>query len=204
MTGQAPDTCDVGAITAGGRHAPSRRAKELVAYAIVVFAIAILAFGAGRWWLEVTKWDPLGDYPVQVVSAVDQAVPVAEVAAAAGIPTFYLDQTIRSEGVKCVKVGEGTVTVMGTLSWVSDEPRGQIIEVSNGGGRRGPSCINYSFENRIPDAVLEEIDRLTEAGIARSTWHLSGAETPVRPSGERGVQRTWITTSFVLIHREAP
>lgn len=174
-------------------------------------AILMVAFAAGAQWLEASRWDPLGEYPLQTVFSGDtlpQSVnpPTGSVdpSDTVGLPTFYLDDEINVFGVKCVKPDDGTVNVAGSLSWVSDQPPGRIIEVDRGGGPRGPGCVSRTYSNSIPDEVRVEIDRLTARGIFESDWHLSGTETPVKDDGTVGVDRTWVSTTFRIIHTEAP
>lgn len=184
---------------------------------VIGVAILLMAFSAGARWLEAARWDPLGDYPLQTVFSgdslpqnVDPATTLAGSSSGTGPPSFYIDQEINIFGTKCVKTGvEGlsTVQVKGTLSWVSDNPVGRIIEVGSGGGTRGPGCITSTFNNPIPEVVLKEIERLAEKGITESDWHLTGTEVPVRTVDgveEEGVSRTWISTTFRVIASDAP
>lgn len=174
---------------------------------ILVGAIGLIAYQ------RATRWDPLGEYPVQVVySVVDgerqpsTRSPIegnASSSPAIVMPTFYLGDKINSTGIKCTNTTD-PVTVTGVLSWVSDMPPGQIIEVGRGGGPRGPGCITYEFSNPIPPAVREIITEMVADDILESEWHLTGTETPVSADGDKGEQRVWTTTVFRIVHRERP
>jgi hypothetical protein len=180
--------------------------------AIILAAIMVVGFGLYNLY-ETSRWDPLGDYPVQVVTQLpstgDVAPPTTALVAAPDNSTtstvsFYKDQEINSSGIKCVENSEGIIQIKGTLSWVSDKPGGKIIEVAKASSERGPGCQLYTFSNPIPDVIQEELDKLSEKGIESSDWHLTGTEIPIREDGEEGVSRTWITTTFTIIHRETP
>lgn len=183
---------------------------------VIGVAILLVAFSAGAKWLEAARWDPLGDYPLQTVFSgdslpqeIDPSTTLAGSSTSTGPPTFYVDQEISVFGTKCVKRGEGLgiVQVKGTLSWVSDNPVGRIIEVGRGGGPRGPGCVTSTFNNPIPEEVQEEIERLAEKGVTESDWHLTGTEVPLRTVDgveEEGVSRTWISTTFRVRASEAP
>lgn len=177
---------------------------------IIVVALVIGATGTAL-WIQNSRWDPLGEYPLQTISDPDPTpvnIPGYNLTQSS-LPTIYLDEQVRSTGIKCVgdpseKSPDQIVTVKGILSWVSDEPPGKIIETGRGGGKRGPHCVNYTFLNSVPPEVKEEIMRLSKLGIHESTWHLTGTETPVREDGTEGVPRTWVTTSFRIVDRNAP
>jgi hypothetical protein len=203
----------------------SRSVRIIERLGLVAIAAAIfMVVSIGVYTLyENTRWDPLGDYPVQQVTPFPTkgGVRIDEIVApdAAPSPTtvesndnsmssgvqFYLDDDIHSNGIKCVKTGEGIVQITGTLYWQSDEPPGRFIKIADGANDRGPGCQQYDFTNPIPEQVLAEIEKLSANGITESEWHLTGRETPVRNDGEEeGVSRTWITTSFTVIHKNRP
>ncbi len=221
---------------------------------IIGTAILMVAFAAGAQWLQASRWDPLGDYPLQTVftgatlPSATAPTTITGGSTGTGPPTFYIDQSINSFGTKCVKPGEGvqpdevaatttvpttttvpgatttsltipptiphtpplvagTVQVKGTLSWVSDNPPGRIIEVRNGGGTRGPGCVSSTFRNPIPEVIQQEILRLAAEGVYQSDWHLTGTEFPIRTVDgveERGEPRTWVSTTFRVLPIEAP
>lgn len=190
----------------------------LIAIGAAIFIVASL----GVYTLyENSKWDPLGDYPIQkvtpfptqggvrVVSPDDLAIATATTVESNDNSTssglrFYLDDDIYSNGIKCVKPEEDIVQIKGTLYWQSDQPPGRFIKIADGANDRGPGCQQYDFTNPIPEQILAEVEKLTADGITESEWHLTGTETPIRDNGEEGVSRTWITTSFTLIHENRP
>ena len=197
-------------------HVPThRRVFEKVALGIIAFAILLAGVIGALMYQTATRWDPLGDYPVQVAYAVVNGErqpptrspliqqPNGSTFASVVLPTFYLDDKIRTTGIKCTET-TSEVLVSGVLTWVSDLPPGQIIEVARGGGPRGPGCITYEFANPIPPVVLETIEELSKDGLMESEWHLTGTETPVKPDGTTGEPRTWTTTAFRVVHMERP
>lgn len=161
--------------------------------------------------LDANKWDPLGEYPIQVAFAPDEpSVPKSVVSNFDNTPsedvtTIYWNQRIGSDAVKCVKDEFGTVKVRGILEWVRVEPPGEIIKVADGAAQRGPGCISQRFENFIPDEIRASMEKLKARGVESSVWRLTGTETPLREdTGAEGVPRTWITTTFRIIHEDAP
>jgi hypothetical protein len=180
---------------------------ERVGIAVIILAAIMVAFWGGSQWYEATKWNPLAQYPIQVVSN-DKKVNAEHLVtendnAYSQSPSFYWDQEIHSSGIKCVKADEGVVDIQGILYWVSDDPPGRLIEAGRGANKRGPGCQQYEFSNPIPDIILAEMQKLKDRGMKSSVWHLSGTETPIR-GDEEGESRTWQTTTFKVIHQDAP
>lgn len=169
---------------------------------IVVSIISVLSFAVFQ-WVEATRWDPLGEYPLQEASSPNVPNEV-DAADPAQIPTIYMDEKITVTGIKCVSESAGVVTVRGELWWVSDQPPAYLLFAGEGGGKRGPGCVSATYRNAIPDNVIEAIEDMVTEGVEQSTWHLSGTEVPVRTNGDKGVDRTWNSTSFVIIHRNRP
>jgi len=181
-------------------HPRIRKGPYYVALATIMVAIVSTLSFAVFQWVEATRWDPLGEYPLQVASSPN--VPNQVDAADPGqIPTIYLNEKITVTGVRCVSDGAGTVTVRGELWWVSDQPPAFLLPAGEGGGKRGPGCVSATYRNPIPSIVREAIDDMVSEGIKQSTWHLSGTEVPVKTNGDKGVDRTWNSTSFVVLHR---
>lgn len=183
------------------------RVRNWAAYLVTTFLVVIGAVYAGHEIVDALRWDPLGEYPQQVVSSPNQEpieVPADADADDPGIPTLYWDQKIEVLGRKCVKESEDQVTVEGTLAWVSDRPPGVIVPLEPGGGGRGPACVDYPFANEIEEPVLAKMREMKAEGAGSSVWHITGIETPVRSNGETGVTRTWRTATFRVIHRDAP
>ena len=203
---------------------PSRSVRIIERLGLVAIGAAIfMVVSLGIYTLyQNSKWDPLGDYPIQqvtpfptqggvrVVSPGDNDIAAATTiesndnSTSSGVQ-FYLDDDINSNGIKCVKPEEDIVQIKGTLYWQSDQPPGRFIKIADGANDRGPGCQQYDFTNPIPEQVLAEVEKLSEAGITQSEWHLTGTEIPIRNDGkEEGVSRTWITTSFTIIHKNRP
>lgn len=164
-----------------------------ITIAVAIFATVMI--------VSVNVWDPLGQYPLQVVSGESPLATTTPMPSQPGSEAV----TIRSNGpglavaaIKCVKPGEGEVTVEGEAFWVSDEPRGSTIAVGKSVAQRGPSCITYDYSNPIPEVVHRRLKELHEQGVDESRWHLAGEETPVTDEGERGVLRSWHTTTFIV------
>ncbi len=81
---------------------------------VIGVAILLMAFSAGAKWIESSRWDPLGDYPLQTVFSgvdlpqdVNPSTTLAGSSTGTGPPVFYIDEEISVFGTKCVKRGEG-------------------------------------------------------------------------------------------------
>jgi hypothetical protein len=206
---------------------PSKTVRVLEKLGLVAIGAAIfMVVSIGTYALyENSKWDPLGEYPVQKVTPFPTkgGVRIIEPNGSITLPPpppprtfessdnstsngvrFYLDDDINSNGIKCVKPEEDIIQIKGTLFWQSDLPPGRLIKIAEGAGPRGPGCQQYDFANPVPEQVLAEIEKLSAKGITESEWHLTGTETPIRDDGEEGVSRTWITTTFTLVHEDRP
>lgn len=167
--------------------APRHESRVRVAMTAIVVTVGILLGGVVGRALQPEPWSPLGDYPTQSI----------EVRQSPGeIPRFELgeDATIPVKGTKCNDTNT-PVTVVGTLSWVSIDPRGSVFLIAEGTGERLPGCTTTRFENQIPPEVIA---RQRELGLAEMVWAIQGTETPVR-DGEEGVVVPWTTENFVLV-----
>ncbi len=170
-----------------------------VGYVTILLAVILLTLFGYHEWQEFTKWDPLGDYPIQTVSSETKVLDTSQSISGAvnTSPSFTVDDFVYITGIKCV-VGDRPVNVRGELSWVSDHPPGIVTGTVRGGGQREPGCTERTFANPIPEDVKDEVQRLAEKGITTTTWHLTGTEIPYRENGETGVPRTWVSTSFEI------
>ena len=166
-----------------------KRRKAIGRFGIIIITIAITLLLAGltQSLLRVFKWNPLGEYPLQVV------MNNQEIVDGISYPTISLDDTLVVTGIKCAS---GRVKVQGTVTWVTDEPPGSEVETGTNTGTRGPGCVNQTYRVSVPDEILEQVKIFESEGIKSSIWHLTGTETPVKADGSEGESRTWITTSF--------
>lgn len=182
---------------------------EIAGWCIILVAAVLLSFGAGKLWYSSNLWNPLGEYPLQTIQATQYdtteiKTDLPESFSRAKLPVIYWNQTVKSAGIKCVQPGEGVVKVSELLEWVIDEPPGSSFTAGKFSGARGPGCITYEFDNPIPPEVRERLEALKAKGQKASVWHLSGQEVPERATGEKGEERNWITTSFVILHEDEP
>lgn len=194
--------CDVTTAACAIEHPKVRKTPYYVGMLVVVVSILTLASVAVTLWARAQRWDPLGDYPLQIASSpnIPGRVDAPDLA---GIPTIYRDEKITVTGIKCGAEPQA-VHVIDVLRWVSDAPPGELIETGRGSGDRGPGCISATYRNPIPKAVQDAITDMAADGITQSTWHMTGTETPIRSNGETGVDRTWVSTSFVILHTDRP
>ena len=166
-----------------------RRRRILSRLGIIIITVAMTLTLAGLASIVAgsLRWDPLGEYPLQVV------MNKQEILNGTSYPTIGLDDTLVVTGIKCAT---GRIKVEGTVTWVSDEPPGSEIETGTNTGTRGPGCVNQTYRVSVPDEIVEQVKIFKSEGIKSSIWHLTGTETPVKSDGSKGEPRTWITTSF--------
>ena len=166
-----------------------RRRRILSRLGIIIITVAMTLTLAGLASLVAgsLRWDPLGEYPLQVV------MNNQEILDGTSYPTIGLDDTLVVTGIKCAS---GRVKVEGTVTWVTDEPPGSEIETGTNAGTRGPGCVNQTYRVSVPDEIVEQVKIFKSEGLETSIWHLTGTETPVKSDGTKGEPRTWITTSF--------
>ena len=166
-----------------------KRRKAIGRFGIIVITIAItlLLAGLAQSLLHVFQWDPLGEYPLQIV------MNKQEIVDGTSYPTIGLDDTLIVNGIKCA---DGRIKVKGIVTWVTDEPPGSEAAGGTNTGIRGPGCVNQTYRVSVPDEIVEQVKIFESEGIKSSIWHLTGTETPVKADGSEGESRTWITTSF--------
>ena len=166
-----------------------RRRRIISRFGIIIITIAttLILAGLASLIVDSLRWDPLGEYPLQVV------MNKQEILNGTSYPTIGLEDTLVVTGIKCAS---GRIKVEGTVTWVSDEPPGSEIETGKNTGTRGPGCVNQTYRVSVPDEIVEQVKIFKSEGVEGSIWHLTGTETPVKSDGSKGEPRTWITTSF--------
>lgn len=167
-------------------HSPHQVAKAARrgAWAVGVVAVALFVVAAAIVFAELREpdvWDPLGDYPVQVVDDYDHSLRV--------------DDLVAVEATKCA---DERVHVRGVLSWQAMDPPGANITVGSATSVRSEGCETFTFQNPIPVEVRHAIEAQHANGIDAPVWRITGTETPY--DGDReGVPRTWVTENFTVI-----
>lgn len=164
-----------------------RRALGRFGIIVITVAITLLLVLILQSFFYIFKWDPLGEYPLQVV------MNKQEILNGTSYPTIGIDDTLVVAGIKCAT---GRIKVEGTVTWVTDEPPGSEIETGTNTGTRGPGCVNQTYRVSVPNEIVEQVKIFKSEGVEESIWHLTGTETPVKSDGTTGEPRTWITTSF--------
>jgi len=176
---------------------------------ITVLFLFMMMIGVGLYGyrdLQPKAYDPLGNYPEQSVGVNPWTTP----------PTFVLPFTtfgiesyatlIVSTGLELLPVfgtkctnSDTVVQVSGEQQWVLVEPKGTNIPGNKGQGTRQPGCQNIPFMNPIPGDVLLRIQQLAASGVTTSLWHLTGAETPISPTGDQfTVTKYYHSTDFII------
>ena len=157
------------------REKRPRRLAILVLAALV--AAVFINLGETAWHLRrhADQYDPLGEFPEQVVLNEDHLVPV--------------DSFAIIEGTKCNDSDE-TVTVAGEVSWRSVDPPGIAFVVLAGVGKLDPGCTTQTFHNPVPDEVAE----LAAEDVIM--WEINGTNWPIDENGNRGSPRDFRSERF--------
>lgn len=153
----------------------------LIVLAMVVGA-ALFSFATAP-----DRYDPLGEYPPQVVKS--------RVPGISG-PAVYAGEDVVIVGLKC-NDSTGTVRVEGESQWQSINPRGRYIANPSGVRDLPPGCTQTPYVNDVPRSIEERVQRTGHA----ETWSLTGSDTPIRADGFRGEPRVWVTANFRVIAR---
>lgn len=166
-----------------------------ISVTLSVVALVIVVLIAWRVWRDDT-WAPLGPYPEQTVDA--PTFPTEEMTgngAVVLVPSVPIDQPIIVNGTKCA---DEDVVVEGVVTWRSVSPPGFSVETGRGIDDRPAGCGESTFENPIPDPVVDWAEAQFTAGRDHVLVQIGGCETPVRDSGE-GETLCWHTETFGLL-----
>lgn len=154
-----------------------------VAFGAVVVLLVVLI----NHLLEPPPFDPLGEFPVQIVQ---NRVPGVDG------PAVVLGTGVRVRSTKCA---DSEVTVSGEWFWVSAEPRGSTVPAgSTPAFTRPAGCVTTEYSNPMPDEVVQRTEELLSEGVAPS-WYITGTETPLDDDGREGVAQVWQTENFVVV-----
>lgn len=135
-------------------------------------------------------FDPLGDYPVQIVTA--------EEILDDGTKAAFLEGDVEVEGTKCNDTNE-VVEVTGFITWQAIDPPGVIIETGEGRSEYAPGCTTTVFQNQIPIEVAIAIQSQHDNGIDQPIWHIEGIEWPIDAAGDRGKPARFETENFAVL-----
>lgn len=144
-------------------------------------------------------WDPLGDYPIQVIT---DRVP--------GItgPAVRLGDPVHSVGRKCNDT-DSPVLVSGTRQWQSQRPGGFIAGIERGNAPRIPGCEKREFWDVPPPDVVAQMQAAISNTRGPVVWALNGSETPtgIVENGQvhamsNGVPREWTTENFTVVPQD--
>ena len=159
-----------------------------VAVVVALASLALLGFVVIRQWTESAPFDPLGQYPPQEV--------MNRTAGVRG-PSAHVGDDVVVTGIKC-NDSDVPVTVRGSYSWVSVEPRGAVVPTGEGLTQRRPGCETFRFENPMPDEVIQRSEELLDRGIT-PIWYIAGFDEPIAHDGTVGVRRAWQTENFSIV-----
>lgn len=160
-----------------------------------LFVAAVTAFIVWEFRLsdEFDDYDPLGEYPIQIVTPEEILYD--------GSKAVFLEGDIEVEGTKC-NDSEEPVPVVGFVTWRAVDPPGNIIDTGQGRNIREPGCTTIVFQNQIPTEVQIAIQSQHDNGIPDPIWRIEGTEWPLDEDGERGEPRRYSTENFVVLEEE--
>lgn len=166
------------------KHRLLNLSAALLLLSFAVLGVAVLVSVRGP-----HAWDPLGEYPDQLV--------LSRVDGVRG-PAARLSDGVLVVGTKCVNAN---VQVRGSAFWQSTTPPGVLVQAGSGVATRRKGCVTENFLNPIPDLVRAAANR-TSRPVLR--WVITGTETPVRDAGasgrsREGIPRAWTTEEFELV-----
>lgn len=146
---------------------------------VTLFGLSLALFVTAG---DPAPWNPLGDYPIQVVGPLVPRV--------GGVATITVNDRVPIIGTKCNNA-DHKVDVRGMYEWKRVDPLGVAVPGAASGGVRLPGCTTFSFLNPIPDAIVADV-------LARgpSIWQITGIETPLDKDGGEGVPRTYQSENF--------
>ena len=158
----------------------------LVCSAIIIFSFAIVA--AALILKPKDPYTPLYGYETrQVVDENGTVVPN---------PVVHLsDPMVRIRGTKC---SEDRTIITGQLNWLSVEPPGQIIPGISGQAERDPGCITRTYENTLPQAVIESVRHQLRTRD-HVTWSLTGEENAIDKKGQKTQTITYRSVNFDIV-----
>jgi len=142
---------------------------------------------------EFDTYDPLGEYPVQIVTA--------EEILDNGTKAVFLEGDIEVEGTKCNDSSKD-VQVVGFITWHAVDPPGTIVDTGVGRNEMEPGCTTTVFQNQIPVEVRIAIQAQHDNGIHEPVWHIQGTEWPLDEDGERGEPRRYETENFIVLEED--
>jgi len=185
-------------------HESSKKFKRIfriLEILVVVAVIANLSFLV--WFMNNQIWDPLGTYPIQVVtnsveSSIDsngRSVTSPTIKVPADINAFW--PTVNVNATKC---SNEEVKVKGESYWRQIEPPGFTYANPPGVATRTNGCQSFIFRNEIPMDVRRRISYLASEGVNKTTWQIGGAETPISDSGDIGGIRLYQTQNFTVVY----
>lgn len=109
-------------------------------------------------------------------------------------PAALVTDDLSVTGEKCNKHYR-SIRLHGVIEWISVDPAGTVIPVGEAAGVRVPGCIEKTFLNPIPAAVLKRSQELFRNGTPYVVWKITGTETP---DDHRIQAESWETEPFAL------
>lgn len=174
------------------RRVKLERLAVLISVATLCLAVGALGY---RLFIQEDHWEPLGEYPVQVVRTNDTYEWVAgDQGETTIIPATSVSGRILVAGTKCA---DEEVSVIGVVVWQFVEPPGHKFNDEPGVAVRNPGCETFLYRNEVPPDVRDYALGLIEEEIT-PVVRIGGIETPSR-NGEEGVPVAWTTEPFALL-----
>jgi hypothetical protein len=159
--------------------------------AIIAFVISSIVYVNQA--TEKSVWNPLGDYPVQIVDSRVSGI---------ATPALSLNDSLTVRANKCNNTND-PVEIQGRQQWIAVDPAGTIVPSGSGDNKRLPGCTAITYDNAIPDGVRQRVLQFAKEGRNVSIWKITGTETPVKGK-VTGEPRYWTTENFTIFAKLLP
>lgn len=148
------------------------------------------------------EWDPLGSYPIQVVTNKPETV-TNDDGVVVSNPTIHVPTDVNAiwptVNIDSTKCADEEVKVRGQSFWRQVEPPGFSFENSGGIALRSLGCQSFHYKNDFPPEIRNRIANLARTGINTTIWQIGGEEIPVNDDGETGGHRLYQSQNFTVV-----
>lgn len=163
--------------------------RLVIATAVATAAVLVLMLSAAYVALRPAPYDPLGDYPVQVVNSTVDGV--------AG-PAVLVGHPVSITGIKCNDTAR-TVTLRGHYEWRSVSPAGTTVSTPFANGSLPPGCTTRTFENPMPPSVVARSREVFARTGVQMVWQITGINIPYTVDGQAGEPRLYQSANFTVV-----
>lgn len=165
---------------------------------VAAVALVLNLIFAGWVVLRPEVYNPLGDYPVQVVGLPHESVPLNGSATVVYPTLRVVGDAWPDVPVDAVKCANEQTNVKGQTSWREVVPPGFIAQASAGYSERTVGCTKFHYQDRVPDDVRARVVEQVRGGTNVTLWQIGGEEIPLDDAGRPGASRVWESENFAI------